>query len=68
MACGSLFSKSGRVPVGLLLPRVKNAKDIHKLYSPKSRLTEFHTGRLAFLVRAAPTQLGIWRYSCHGHA
>jgi DNA-binding helix-hairpin-helix protein with protein kinase domain len=49
---GLLLSKSGRAPVGLLLPRVKNAKDIHKLYSPKSRLTEFTRADWRFLVRA----------------
>jgi DNA-binding helix-hairpin-helix protein with protein kinase domain len=49
---GLLLSKAGRVPVGLLLPRVKNAKDIHKLYSPKSRLTEFTRADWRFLVRA----------------
>ncbi|MHC2535268.1 hypothetical protein [Bradyrhizobium diazoefficiens] len=49
---GLLLAKSGRAPVGLLLPRVKNAKDIHKLYSPKSRLTEFTRADWRFLVRA----------------
>lgn len=49
---GLLLAKSGRAPVGLLLPRVKDAKDIHKLYSPKSRLTEFTRADWRFLVRA----------------
>lgn len=49
---GLLLAKSGRAPVGLLLPRVKNAKDIHKLYSPKSRLSEFTRADWRFLVRA----------------
>ena len=47
---GLLFSKSGRAPIGLLMPKVENAKDIHKLYSPKSRLTEFKRADWRFLV------------------
>jgi DNA-binding helix-hairpin-helix protein with protein kinase domain len=49
---GLLFSKSGRAPIGLLMPKIDNAKDIHKLYSPKSRLTEFKKADWRFLVRA----------------
>src|ERR1700691_6030828 len=33
---GLVFTKNGRAPIGLLMPKVANRKDIHKLYSPKS--------------------------------
>lgn len=49
---GLLLSKSDRTPIGLLMPKISNAKDIHKLYSPKSRLTEFQRADWRFLVRA----------------
>ncbi|HEY0329895.1 MAG TPA: hypothetical protein VGC77_12440 [Rhodopseudomonas sp.] len=48
---GLLLSKSSRAPVGLLMPKIGNAKDIHKLYSPKSRLVEFQRADWRFLVR-----------------
>ncbi|WP_158899270.1 hypothetical protein [Burkholderia sp. L27(2015)] len=40
-------------PVGLLLPKVSGAKDIHELYSPKSRRVEFQQADWRFLIRAA---------------
>jgi DNA-binding helix-hairpin-helix protein with protein kinase domain len=49
---GLLLTKNSRAPIGLLLPKFDNAKDIHKLYSPKSRLTEFNRADWRFLVRA----------------
>jgi DNA-binding helix-hairpin-helix protein with protein kinase domain len=49
---GLLLSKTDRAPVGLIMPKVENAKDIHKLYSPKSRLMEFQRADWRFLVRA----------------
>lgn len=49
---GLILSKSGRSPVGLLIPKVENSKDIHKLYSPKSRLAEFQRADWRFLVLA----------------
>jgi DNA-binding helix-hairpin-helix protein with protein kinase domain len=50
---GLLMDKSGGRPVGLLMPRVANRKDIHQLYSPKSRRSEFMRADWRFLVRAA---------------
>lgn len=38
---------------GLVMPRVREHKDIHKLYSPKSRLAEFKDANWAFLVHTA---------------
>jgi DNA-binding helix-hairpin-helix protein with protein kinase domain len=48
-----VLSKSNRMPVGLLMPKVENAKDVHKLYSPKSRVTEFQRADWRFLILAA---------------
>ncbi|WP_441252056.1 helix-hairpin-helix domain-containing protein [Tardiphaga sp. 71_E8_N1_1] len=50
---GLLLSKTDRAPVGLLMPKIENAKDIHKLYSPKTRSVEFQRADWRFLVRAA---------------
>ncbi|MGU3421431.1 hypothetical protein [Methylobacterium sp. D54C] len=50
---GLLMEGSGRAPVGLLMPRVSGRKDIHNLYSPKSRRSEFLRADWRFLVRAA---------------
>src|SRR5262245_15218507 len=40
----------GHTPHGLLMPKVAGCKDIHKLYSPKSRKTEFPTADFRFLL------------------
>jgi DNA-binding helix-hairpin-helix protein with protein kinase domain len=48
-----LLSKASRAPVGLLMPRVNAAKDVHKLYSPKSRQTEFQRATWKFLILAS---------------
>ena len=50
---GLVLTKSGRVPVGLLMPKISNRKDIHKLYSPKSRRTEFQRADWRLLIRAS---------------
>ena len=36
-----ILMADGHTPHGLLMPRVAGCKDIHKLYSPKSRKSEF---------------------------
>src|SRR5215813_6815542 len=43
----------GHTPHGLLMPRVAGCEDIHKLYSPKSRKTEFPTADFRFLLSVA---------------
>jgi len=48
-----LLSERGGGPVGLLMPLVAGKKDIHQLYSPKSRANEFHGADWRFLIRAA---------------
>jgi len=40
-------------PIGLVMPRVVGRKDIHHLYSPKSRRADFQRADWRFLVRAA---------------
>lgn len=42
-----------RGPIGLLMPKVSGRKDIHHLYSPKSRRADFQTADWRFLVRTA---------------
>jgi DNA-binding helix-hairpin-helix protein with protein kinase domain len=47
-----LSLRSG-APIGLTMPRIVGYKDIHHLYSPKSRRTEFPGADWRFLVRTA---------------
>lgn len=46
-------TRSTGQPIGLLMPRVSNRKNIHHLYGPKSRLQDFPMADWRFLVRAA---------------
>src|SRR5258708_8336696 len=48
-----LVVADGRMPAGLLMPKVQGFKDVHKLYSPKSRKAEFPEADFRFLVHAA---------------
>jgi DNA-binding helix-hairpin-helix protein with protein kinase domain len=48
-----LETKHTREPIGLLMPRVINRKNIHHLYGPKSRLQDFPRADWRFLVRTA---------------
>jgi DNA-binding helix-hairpin-helix protein with protein kinase domain len=47
-----LLSKRSGQPIGLLLPKVPGV-DVHRLYSPKSRQTDFQQADWKFLIRAA---------------
>jgi DNA-binding helix-hairpin-helix protein with protein kinase domain len=58
---GILLSKADRAAVGLLMPKINNAKDIHKLYSPKSRVAEFEKADWRFLVRACANTARAFR-------
>ena len=49
---GLLFSAGGTA-VGFLMPKAAGYKDIHNLYSPKSRKVEFPNADFIFLVHAA---------------
>jgi DNA-binding helix-hairpin-helix protein with protein kinase domain len=48
---GLVFTKASKAPIGLLMPKVANRKDIHKLYSPKSRRAEFKRADWRLLIR-----------------
>ena len=50
---GLLYASDTHAPVGLLMPRVPDKKDIHLLYGPRSRKAEFARADWRFLVRAA---------------
>ncbi|HPG03007.1 MAG: protein kinase domain-containing protein [Hyphomicrobiales bacterium] len=47
-----LYGKTGSF-TGIVLPRVSGHKDIHNLYSPRSRKAEFPNADWRFLIRAA---------------
>ena len=47
-----LDAPAGQI-VGLLMPRVAGYKEVHTLYSPKSRLAEFPRATWPFLIHAA---------------
>ncbi|WP_010250467.1 helix-hairpin-helix domain-containing protein [Acetivibrio cellulolyticus] len=49
----TIHSKSNGQIIGLLMPNVSGFKDIHKLYSPKSRLSEFPSAGWPFLLHTA---------------
>ena len=48
-----LLSLPSGVPIGLKMPKVVGHRDIHQLYSPKSRRTDFRHADWRFLVRTA---------------
>src|SRR5262249_62252606 len=48
-----IIMADGHTPHGLLMPKVAGCKDIHKLYSPKSRKTEFPAADFRFLLSVA---------------
>jgi len=48
-----LTIKTTGQPIGLLVPRIANSKNVHHLYCPKSRLQDFSRADWRFLVRAA---------------
>lgn len=47
-----LLTSSGE-PIGLVMPKVSGRKDIHRLYSPKSRRDDFQRADWRFLIRTA---------------
>jgi DNA-binding helix-hairpin-helix protein with protein kinase domain len=48
-----LSMASSRAPIGLLMPKITGRKDIHHLYSPKSRRVDFQRADWRFLIRAS---------------
>ncbi len=49
----NLLSLPSGIPIGLIMPKVVGHKDIHHLYSPKSRRAEFPGADWRFLIRVA---------------
>lgn len=49
----TLLSRRTGEAVGLVMPKVVGHKDIHHLYSPKSRRNDFQRANWHFLIRAA---------------
>lgn len=49
----SLHRESSGPVIGLLMPRLTGYKEIHQLYGPKSRLTEFPNAGWPFLIHTA---------------
>jgi len=50
--------------IGFLMPKIDGYKEIHKLYSPKSRISEFSNSSWRFLVHVA-TNLARVFYTMH---
>src|SRR5262249_38935378 len=48
-----LTTKRTKQPIGLLMPRITNRKNVHHLYGPKSRLQDFPRADWRVLVHAA---------------
>jgi DNA-binding helix-hairpin-helix protein with protein kinase domain len=48
-----LTTASSRAPIGLVIPKIPGGKDIHRLYSPKSRRADFQRADWRFLIRAS---------------
>ena len=49
----ALVLNAAKAPIGLIMPRLVGYRDIHHLYSPKSRKSEFPEADFNFLVYAA---------------
>src|SRR5262249_38486399 len=48
-----LTTKRTKQPIGVLMPRIANRKNVHHLYGPKSRLQDFPRADWRVLVHAA---------------
>jgi DNA-binding helix-hairpin-helix protein with protein kinase domain len=57
---GVLTRRSGEA-IGLLMPKIADRKDVHYLYSPKSRRTVFMRADWRFLLRAAANTARAFR-------
>jgi DNA-binding helix-hairpin-helix protein with protein kinase domain len=57
---GVLIRKTGET-IGLLMPKIIDRKDIHHLYSPKSRRTVFLRADWRFLIRTAANTARAFR-------
>src|SRR5262249_46427906 len=58
----------GGPPIGVVMPRVEEHKDIHLLYGPRSRLAEVPPARWPFLIPPAATLARAFSVvHAHGH-
>jgi DNA-binding helix-hairpin-helix protein with protein kinase domain len=57
---GLVTRRSGE-PIGLLMPKIADCRDIHHLYSPKGRRTVFLRADWRFLIRAATNMARAFR-------
>ena len=63
-----LRDKPGGAPIGVVMPRVDDHKDIHLLYGPRSRQAAFPLAGWPFLVRAAANLARAFAVvHAHGH-
>jgi DNA-binding helix-hairpin-helix protein with protein kinase domain len=63
-----LREKPGGPPIGVVMPRVAEHKDIHLLYGPRSRLAEFPLAGWPFLIRTAANLARAFAVvHAHGH-
>ena len=58
----------GSPPMGVVMPRIDDHKDIHLLYGPRSRLAEFPLAGWPFLIRTAANLARTFAVvHAHGH-
>ncbi|MSR62898.1 MAG: hypothetical protein EXS08_10690 [Planctomycetes bacterium] len=63
-----LRATPGGAPIGVVLPRIDEPKDIHLLYGPRSRLSAFPLAGWPFLIRAAANLARAFAVvHAHGH-
>lgn len=48
-----LLTQADRRPIGILMPKISGRKDVHHLYTPKSRRGDFQRADWRFLIRVA---------------
>ena len=63
-----LREQPGGPPIGVVMPRIDEHKDIHLLYGPRSRLAEFPLAGWPFLIRTAANLARAFAVvHAHGH-
>jgi len=63
-----LREEPGGPPIGAVMPRIDDHKDIHLLYGPRSRLAEFPLAGWPFLIRTAANVARAFAVvHAHGH-
>ena len=63
-----LREQPGGPPIGVVMPRIDDHKDVHLLYGPRSRLAEFPLAGWPFLIRTAANLARSFAVvHAHGH-